>query len=120
VVKVSATPVSAATMKTAALRALESWEAVQRANGHLAQGGYRSALGEYLHALPAQRNDPVIHNKLGICYQNLKDAAGARAAYLRALELDPRYARRGTTSPPWSSRRAASARRSRPTRRRSR
>jgi tetratricopeptide (TPR) repeat protein len=92
VVKVSATPVSAATMKTAALRALESWEAVQRANGHMAQGGYRSALGEYLHALPAQRNDPVIHNKLGICYQNLKDAAGARAAYLRALELDPRYA----------------------------
>lgn len=92
VVKVSATPVSAATMKMAALRALESWEAVQRANSHMAQGGYRTALGEYLHALPAQRNDPVIHNKLGICYQNLKDAAGARAAYLRALELDPRYA----------------------------
>ena len=37
VVKVSATPVSAATMKTAALRALGSWEAVQRANSHMAQ-----------------------------------------------------------------------------------
>jgi tetratricopeptide (TPR) repeat protein len=48
-------------------------------------------LADYLRALPVQRNDPVIHNKLGICYQNLKDPR-ARAEYTRAVELDPRYA----------------------------
>ena len=92
VVKVSSRPLDPDAMKVSAQRALESWEAVRQANEDVARGSYRSALTGYLRALPLQRNDPVIHNKLGICYQNLKDAAGARAAYLRALELDPRYA----------------------------
>ena len=92
VVKVSSRPLAPDTMKVAAQRALESWEAVRRANEDVARGGYRSALTGYLRALPVQRNDPVIHNKLGICYQNLGERVSARAAYARALELDGGYA----------------------------
>jgi tetratricopeptide (TPR) repeat protein len=92
VVKVSARPLAPDTMKVAAQRALESWEAVRRANEDVARGSYRSALTGFLRALPVQRNDPVIHNKLGICYQNLGERASAQAAYARALELDGGYA----------------------------
>ncbi len=92
VVKVSARPLAPDTMKVAAQRALESWEAVRRANEDVARGSYRSALTGFLRALPVQRNDPVIHNKLGICYQNLGERVSAQAAYARALELDGGYA----------------------------
>jgi len=92
VVKVSAHPLAPEVMKTAAQRALESWEAVRAANEDVARGSYRNALTGYLRALPLQRNDAVIHNKLGICYQNLGDRAGAQAAYARALQLDEGYA----------------------------
>lgn len=92
VVKVSARPLAPDAMRTAAQRALESWEAVRRANEDVARGSYRKALTGYLRALPLQRNDAVIHNKVGICYQNLAERAGAHGAYARALELDPAYA----------------------------
>jgi tetratricopeptide (TPR) repeat protein len=92
VVKVSARPLDPEAMKASAQRALESWEAVRRANEDVARGSYRSALTGYLRALPLQRNDPVIHNKLGICYQNLGERASAQAAYAKALQLDGGYA----------------------------
>ena len=92
VVKVSARPLAPEAMQTAAQRALESWEAVRGANEDVARGSYRKALAGYLRALPMQRNDAVIHNKLGICYQNLGERAGAQAAYARAIALDAGYA----------------------------
>jgi tetratricopeptide (TPR) repeat protein len=92
VVKVSARPLAPEAMQTAAQRALESWEAVRAANEDVAHGSYRKALAGYLRALPLQRNDAVIHNKVGICYQNLGERAGAEASYARALELDGGYA----------------------------
>ena len=92
VVKVSARPLDPDAMKVSAQRALESWEAVRQANEDVARGSYRSALTGYLRALPLQRNDPVIHNKLGICYQNLGERVGAQAAYAKALQLDGGYA----------------------------
>jgi Flp pilus assembly protein TadD len=39
-----------------------------------------------------QPNDPTVHLRLGICYQQLGNDAKARRAYDRALELDPGYA----------------------------
>lgn len=92
VVKVSSRPLDPDAMKVSAQRALESWEAVRQANEDVARGSYRSALTGYLRALPLQRNDPVIHNKLGICYQNLGERMGAQAAYAKALQLDGGYA----------------------------
>ncbi len=38
------------------------------------------------------RTTPSVHNKLGICYQQLKDDTEARREYDRALALDPGYA----------------------------
>jgi tetratricopeptide (TPR) repeat protein len=92
VVKVSARPLAPDAMKTAAQRALEGWEAVRVANDEAGRGNYRQALAGYLRALPLQRNDATIHNKLGICYQNLGERAGAQGAYERAIQLDPGYA----------------------------
>ncbi|HET9314803.1 MAG TPA: tetratricopeptide repeat protein [Vicinamibacteria bacterium] len=92
VVKVSARPLDPDVMKVSAQRALVSWEAVRRANDDVAHGSYRSALTGFLRALPLQRNDPVIHNKLGICYQNLGERVSAQAAYAKALQLDGGYA----------------------------
>ena len=37
-------------------------------------------------------SDATVHNKLGICYQQLRDDAAARREYDRALQLDPGYA----------------------------
>jgi tetratricopeptide (TPR) repeat protein len=92
VVRLSARPVTPEAMRSAAARALEGQQAVRRAAVHVARGRYAAAAGEYKKALEVQPNDPSVHNKLGICYQQLKDDAQARREYDHALALDPGYA----------------------------
>jgi Flp pilus assembly protein TadD len=92
VVRVSAQPVTPAAMSTGVARALEGQSSVQRAAVHVARGRYAAAAEEYRLALEVQPFDATVHNKLGICYQQLRNDAMARREYDRALELDPRYA----------------------------
>jgi tetratricopeptide (TPR) repeat protein len=92
VVRVSAQALTATAMKTGVARALEGQKAVQRAAVHVARGRYAAAVEEYRRALEVQPYDASVHNKLGICYQQLGNDAMARREYDRALELDPRYA----------------------------
>jgi tetratricopeptide (TPR) repeat protein len=92
VVRVSAQPLTAAAMKTGVARALEGQRFVQRAAVQVARGRYAQAVEEYSHALEVQPYDATVHNKLGICYQRLRNDAMARREYDRALELDPGYA----------------------------
>jgi len=92
VVKVSAQPVSPESMRTGAARVLEGQQAVRRAAAHVARGRYAVAAEEYRKALLVTPSDPTVHNKLGICYQQLKNDAMARREYDRALQLDPGYA----------------------------
>jgi tetratricopeptide (TPR) repeat protein len=92
VVKVSARPVSPDSMRTGAARVLEGQHAVRRAAAHVARGRYAAAAEEYKKALLVTPADATVHNKLGICYQQLRDDTAARREYDRALQLDPGYA----------------------------
>jgi tetratricopeptide (TPR) repeat protein len=92
VVKVSARPVSPESMRTGAARVLEGQHAVRRAAAHVARGRYAAAAEEYKKALLVTPSDATVHNKLGICYQQLRDDPAARREYDRALQLDPGYA----------------------------
>jgi tetratricopeptide (TPR) repeat protein len=92
VVRLSARPVTPEAMRAAAARALEGQQAVRRAAVHVARGRYAAAADEYKKALAVQPCDATVHNKLGICYQQLKDDSQARREYDRALALDPGYA----------------------------
>jgi Tfp pilus assembly protein PilF len=91
VVRVSARPVTPESMRTGVARTLEGQQSLRRAAVHVARGRYGAAAEEYRQALEVQPNDPTVHNKLGICYQQLGDDAMARREYDRALALDPRY-----------------------------
>ncbi len=92
VVKVSAKPVAPESMRKDAARVLEGQLAVRRAAAHVARGRYAPAAEEYKKALLVTPSDATVHNKLGICYQQLRDDAAARREYDRALQLDPGYA----------------------------
>ena len=92
VLEVSARPVSAEAMRAGAARALEGQQAVYRAAALVARGQYAAAAAQYRLALAVQPNDAAVHNKLGICYQKLRNDAIARREYERALELDPAFA----------------------------
>jgi tetratricopeptide (TPR) repeat protein len=63
--------------------------AAQRGDVFVARRSWDSARDAYLDAL---RVTAPLHNKLGICYQHLKDYGRARAEYDKALELRPDYA----------------------------
>jgi len=92
VVKVSAQPVSPESMRIGAARVLEGQHAERRAAAHVARGRYAAAAEEYKKALQVTPSDATVHNKLGICYQQLRDDEAARREYDRALQLDPGYA----------------------------
>jgi tetratricopeptide (TPR) repeat protein len=92
VVRLSTRPVTQEAMRTAAARTMEGQQAMRRAAVHVARGRYTAAAEEYQKALEVQPNDPTVHNRLGICYQQLGSDAKARREYDRALELDPGYA----------------------------
>jgi tetratricopeptide (TPR) repeat protein len=91
VVRVSAQPLTDAAMTSGVARALEGQRSVQRAAVHVARGRYANAVEEYRRALEVQPYDATVHNKLGICYQQMQNDASARREYDRALELDPGY-----------------------------
>ncbi|HSD65649.1 MAG TPA: tetratricopeptide repeat protein [Vicinamibacteria bacterium] len=91
VVRVSARPLAPVAMQTGVARALEGQQSVRRAAVHVARGRYSAAADEYRKALEVQPNDATVHNKLGICYQQLGNGAMARREYDRALALDPGY-----------------------------
>jgi predicted Zn-dependent protease len=91
VVRVSAQPVTPESMRTGVARTLEGQQSLQRAAVHVARGRYAAAAEEYRKALAVQPNDATVHNRLGICYQQLRDDAAARQEYDRALALDPGY-----------------------------
>jgi len=92
VVKVSGKPISGVALETAVARAREGQEAVRRAAAHVARGRYWEAVEEYRRALQIQPRDAALHNKLGICYQQVDNYPMARQEYERALELNPGYA----------------------------
>jgi len=92
VVRVSAKPVSDEAMRTGAARALEGQQAVRRAAAQVARGRYADAAEEYRKALAVTPKDASVHNKLGICYQQLRDDTSARREYDLALQIDPNYA----------------------------
>jgi len=91
VVRVSARPVTPESMRTGVARTLEGQQSLQRAAVHVARGRYSAAAEEYRKALEVQPNDASVHNRLGICYQQLRNDAAARQEYDRALALDPGY-----------------------------
>jgi tetratricopeptide (TPR) repeat protein len=91
VLRVSARPVTAEAMHTGVRRALEGQRSLQRAAVHVARLRYSAAAEEYRKALEVQPNDASVHNRLGICYQQLGNDAMARREYDRALALDPGY-----------------------------
>jgi tetratricopeptide (TPR) repeat protein len=92
VVRVSAQPLTDTVMRSGVARALEGQRFVQRAAVQVARGRFEAAVEEYRQALEVQPYDATVHNKLGICYQRLRNDAMARREYDRALELDPGYA----------------------------
>ena len=92
VLGVSARPASAEALQGAVSRAIEGQMAVKRAAALVARGQYPAAADQYRVALELQPNDASVHNKLGICYQQLENDAMARKSYERALELNPGYA----------------------------
>jgi tetratricopeptide (TPR) repeat protein len=62
--------------------------AAQRGDVFVARRSWDSARDAYREALAATA---PLHNKLGICYQHLKEYDKARAEYAKALELRPAY-----------------------------
>jgi tetratricopeptide (TPR) repeat protein len=92
VIKVSSEPISESAMQAAVERVREGQSAVRRATLHVARGRFSEAAAEFRHALEIQPRDASLHNKLGICYQQLRDVALARREYDRALQINPGYA----------------------------
>jgi hypothetical protein len=92
VVKVSAQPITDNAIQAAVARARTGQMALLRAASLVARGRYWEAAERYREALEIQPRDAVVHNKLGICYQQLENRAMARREYERALELNPSYA----------------------------
>jgi len=92
ILKVSARPISDSDLQMAIRRARRAQDALGRAAIHVARGRYLSAAAAYRVALEIQPRDPVLHNRLGMCYQNAGERKLARREYGTALELNPRYA----------------------------
>jgi predicted TPR repeat methyltransferase len=92
VLKVSADPISANDVQAAVTRAHTGQMALFRAAALVARGRYWAAADAYRKALEILPRDAAVHNKLGICYQQLGNHVMARRSYDRALELNPQYA----------------------------
>jgi hypothetical protein len=92
VLKVSAEPISSTAIEAAVARARTGQLALFRAAALVARGRYWAAAEAYREALEILPRDAVVHNKLGICYQQLDNSVMARRQYDRALELNPGYA----------------------------
>ena len=91
---VGAAALTASTALAADLRAPAPGapDVVVRAELMVARQFWPGAIAAYREAIAAQPNDPVLHNRLGICYQRAEDGKAARAEYRRAVELKADYA----------------------------
>lgn len=67
-------------------------DTVQRADLLAARQSWPDAVAAYKDAIAAAPGDPVLRNRIGICYQQMGDTRSARAAYKKALELKHDYA----------------------------
>jgi Flp pilus assembly protein TadD len=72
--------------------AMDVAQTVHRAEVLAARQSWDAAIAVYHEALAANPKDPILHNRLGICYQRAGDAKQARKAYKKAIDLRKDYA----------------------------
>jgi tetratricopeptide (TPR) repeat protein len=65
---------------------------VKQAELLAARQSWPAAAAAYEAAIAASPKDPLLRNRVGICYQRMGDTRAARAAYKKAIGLDGRYA----------------------------
>jgi Flp pilus assembly protein TadD len=87
----AATAVVAADLP-AANQSAKSLDTVQKADLLAARQDWDGAIAVYLEAIDATPKDPVLRNRLGMCYQRKGDEKNARAAYRKAIDLKKDYA----------------------------
>jgi len=86
-----AAPIAAADLPAKAPGAT-TLDTVQKADLLAAHQSWDGAIAAYREAIAASPKDPVLRNRLGICYQRKGDDKAARAAYKKALDLRTDYA----------------------------
>ena len=67
-------------------------DTVQKAELLAARQSWDGAIAAYSEAIAASPKDPVLRNRLGVCYQRKGNDNAARAAYKKALDLRKDYA----------------------------
>jgi tetratricopeptide (TPR) repeat protein len=67
-------------------------DTLEKAAVFAARQAWDDAIAAYRVAIAKSPNDPALHNRLGICYQQKGDANAARAAYRKALDIRKDYA----------------------------
>ncbi len=67
-------------------------DVLQRAEILAARQSWAEAAAAYKDAITANPRDPVLYNRLGICYQSSGKTKAAREAYKKAIELNSAYA----------------------------
>jgi tetratricopeptide (TPR) repeat protein len=67
-------------------------DTVQKAELLAAHQSWDGAIAAYREAIAASPKDPVLRNRIGICYQRKGDGKAARTAYKTALDLRKDYA----------------------------
>jgi len=65
---------------------------VQKADLLAAHQSWDAAVAAYREAIAASPADPVLRNRIGVCYQRSGDGKAARASYKKALDLRKDYA----------------------------
>lgn len=64
---------------------------LQIGSGHLAQGNYPAALGEFLKAEELDPNNPLVHNQLGLAYFMRQRMDMAEKHFREAIQLNGRF-----------------------------
>ncbi|MCI5053887.1 MAG: sulfotransferase [Pelagibacteraceae bacterium] len=52
---------------------------------------YSDALKKYLEILPLKTNHPDLHNRIGLCYENLSKLDNAKQSYINALKINANF-----------------------------
>ena len=92
VVRLATRAFEAEAMRAPAERILDALKTTQHADIFAARGDTDAAIKEYRRALEQNPNDATVLNKLGICYQQLKQPGRAEDQYRQALRINPNYA----------------------------
>jgi len=66
-------------------------DTLEKAAVFAARQAWDDAIAAYRVAIAKSPNDPALHNRLGICYQQKGDAKAARSAYKKALDIRKDY-----------------------------